>query len=242
MSILPEHVAVIMDGNGRWAEQRGYDRIIGHIRGAQNANTLIKQCAKLQLKYLTLFAFSTENWLRPQQEVTLLMGLLAHHLRRERRHYLRDNICFSIIGSLDELPKNVQFEITETVAATKHNSGMKLIFAVNYSSRRELLAVAKLISSDIVRQKLQIADVNVALISSRLATNAIPDPALIIRTGGERRLSNFLMWQASQAQIHFEEKMWPDFKIQDFQHICQLHSQTRSRPNIDFCVRQRDGL
>ena len=219
MSSCPDlrHLAIIMDGNGRWAKNRGFDRAYGHVRGAQIAKKMIEAAAARGLEYLTLYAFSTENWLRPRQEVNFLMRLLARHLRKERSSLIKNNIRFQTIGDISKLPELVQIEVKETVAATAHCSGMQLIFALSYGGRQELTEAFKGIALQLQNNEIRIEDISETLIQDHLFTRDMPDPDLIIRTSGEFRLSNFLLWQAAYSEIYITPTLWPDFKLKDLE-------------------------
>lgn len=199
-----------MDGNGRWAELRGRDRTFGHLKGARVAKNTIEFCADLGIKQLTLYAFSTENWLRPHQEVSFLMMLLGRNLRKERRNLMKNNIRFSVIGELDRLPEAVRTEALKTTEETRHNTGMSLTFALSYGSRQEITNAVRSIAEAVKSGRLSPEDVNEQLIQASLQTSFMPDPDLIIRTSGEHRLSNFLLWQAAYSELHITQTHWPD--------------------------------
>jgi len=200
-----------MDGNGRWAELRGRDRTLGHLKGARVAKDMIEFCTEAGVEHLTLYAFSTENWLRPTQEVSFLMTLLARHLRKERRTLLKNNIRFGVIGDVDRLPASVLAEVNKTLEETRGNTGMRLTFALSYGSRQEITGAVRSIAEDVKAGRLAPDDITEALISSRLQTANTPDPDLIIRTSGEYRLSNFLLWQAAYSELYITKTLWPDF-------------------------------
>lgn len=208
---LPQHLAIIMDGNGRWAKLRGHNRTFGHIKGARVAKQIIELCAQKGIKYLTLYAFSTENWLRPQQEVLFLMNLLSRHLKKERNHLIQNNIKFNVIGDRSKLPNFVQEEVEKSILATSHCTGMQLNFALSYGSRQEIVESVQKIALAIQKSELQIDQIDPDLFSKYLQTAQIPDPDLIIRTSGEYRLSNFMMWQAAYSEFYFTNIHWPDF-------------------------------
>ena len=220
----PRHLAIIMDGNGRWAKARHHNRVYGHIRGAKVAKRVIEECARLKLPYLTLFAFSTENWFRPTDEVTFLMHLLDRQLRRERKTLMRNNIRFQCIGEIERLPAVVRDVVLDTVELTAENSGMILTFALSYGGRQEITHMAR----ELVRQTkmgmLEEDEVTEALVASFLPSSFLPDPDLIVRTSGESRLSNFFLWQSAYSEIEFESKAWPDFELQDLHRILSAYS------------------
>jgi undecaprenyl diphosphate synthase len=213
VSGLPHHVAIIMDGNGRWAELRRRDRTFGHLKGARVAKEVIEICAHMGLPQLTLYAFSTENWLRPKMEVAFLMVLLGRHLKRERASLVKNNIRFSVIGEVDRLPAAVLEEVHKTIAATKNNTGMSLTFALSYGGRQEITNAVKQIAEEVASGVLNPAQVTESLISEKLQSAAVHecDPDLIIRTSGEYRLSNFMLWQAAYSELYVTPTLWPDF-------------------------------
>ena len=205
-----DHIAIIMDGNGRWAQEKGMDRIFGHKEGAKSAKKVIEACSDLNINYLTLYAFSTENWNRPQFEVDSLMSLLSSMLKNEIKELERNNIVFNVVGRVEDLPKSVQNNISDVIDRTKHNTGLILSLALSYGGRQEIIdAVNKII----VSKKSEIIDEEI--VKNNLYCPEIPDPDLIIRTAGEYRLSNFLLWQSAYAELFVSKKNWPDFKKQD---------------------------
>jgi undecaprenyl diphosphate synthase len=206
-----KHLAIIMDGNGRWAELRGRDRAFGHIRGAKIAKETIETCAELGLKQLTLYTFSTENWSRPLSEVSFLMLLLGRHLRKERANLVKNNIRFSVIGQIDRLPQAVREEIEKTITATKVCSGMNLTFALSYGGRQEIAEAARVLAREVAAGVLRPEDINEDALAERLQTRRMQDPDLILRTSGEYRLSNFMLWQAAYSELFVTETLWPDF-------------------------------
>ena len=205
-----DHIAIIMDGNGRWAQDKGMDRIFGHREGAKSAKKVIEACSDLNINYLTLYAFSTENWNRPQFEVDSLMSLLSSMLKNEIKELERNNIVFNVVGRVEDLPKSVQNIISDVIDRTKHNTGLILSLALSYGGRQEIIdAVNKII----VSKKSEIIDEEI--VKNNLYCPEIPDPDLIIRTAGEYRLSNFLLWQSAYAELFVSKKNWPDFKKKD---------------------------
>jgi undecaprenyl diphosphate synthase len=225
---VPGHLAIIMDGNGRWAKGRGYERTYGHLRGARIAKNIIETCADRGVRYLTLYAFSTENWMRPHTEVSFLMGLLARHLRKERKNLIENNIRLTTIGDVSRLPLAVAHEVEKTVQETAKCTGMNLIFALSYGSRQEITGALKKICAEVQAGKITIEEINENLVSKMLETADVPDPDLIIRTSGEFRLSNFLLWQAAYSELYISETLWPDFTIADLDRAFQFYS-TRER-------------
>ncbi len=224
----PRHLAIIMDGNGRWAKARGHTRAYGHVRGARVAKRMIEKCANDGVKFLTLYAFSTENWMRPKLEVNFLMQLLARHLKKERDSLIQNNIRFQTIGEISLLPAAVQKEVSATVAATANCSGMTLIFALSYGGRQEITKALKAIAEKVEAKQILSSDISESLIEEHLGTKNIPDPDLIIRTSGENRLSNFLLWQSAYSEIYFSPTFWPDFKDSDLEQAYLFFS-TRER-------------
>ena len=205
-----DHIAIIMDGNGRWAQEKGMDRIFGHKEGAKSAKKVIEACSDLNINYLTLYAFSTENWNRPQFEVDSLMSLLSSMLKNEIKELERNNIVFNVVGRVEDLPKSVQNIISDVIDRTKYNTGLILSLALSYGGRQEIIdAVNKII----VSKKSEIIDEE--NVKNNLYCPEIPDPDLIIRTAGEYRLSNFLLWQSAYAELFISKKNWPDFEKED---------------------------
>ena len=210
---MPRHVAVIMDGNGRWAQERGLPRIEGHARGVQSVRNTIEEGVRLGLEQLTLYCLSVENWKRPQHELEFLMSLLHQYLIAERDEIMAQNIRFRTIGRRTELPENVLAEIDESVRVSGQNSGMTLCLAINYGGRTELVDAVRSLAERVQRGELQPGDIDEAAISGALYTAGMPDPDLLIRTAGEMRVSNYLLWQISYAELWVTPKCWPDFDI-----------------------------
>ena len=213
---LPQHVAVIMDGNGRWAKARHLPRIEGHRRGADSAREIIRSAGELGIKYLTLYAFSAENWNRPKDEVDALMKYLVHYLKSETKDLLKNNVRLEVIGQIHRLPENVQEHLAKSIATLSKNNGLTLIMALSYGSRIEIVDAVRQIAEKVKQGKLDPADVTEAIISQHLWTRNIPDPDLLIRTSGEMRLSNFLLWQISYAELVITPTLWPDFRKPQF--------------------------
>ncbi len=213
---LPVHVAIIMDGNGRWAKQRGLDRVFGHQHGVKSLREVIETSAELGIKYLTLYAFSTENWGRPSDEVTALMGIMVQSLNNETETLLKNNIRLLVIGDVDRLAKDVRERLFETINLTSGSTGLSLIVALSYSSRWEIKEAAIKMAADISNGILDSNSVTEKDFERYLTTNGIPDPELMIRTSGEFRISNFLLWQIAYTELYFTEKLWPDFGKEDF--------------------------
>jgi len=208
---LPRHIAIIMDGNGRWAKQRDLARIQGHEQGAKSVRSIVTHCARLGVEVLTLYSFSTENWKRPREEVEFLMSLYVRYLIAERDTIMDNNVRFRHVGRREGLPESVLAEMDQTVAMSRDNTGLTLCLALNYGSRDELTDAVRGIVADVQAGKLQIDDIDPMLISASLYTAGLPDPDLLIRTANERRISNFLLWQISYAEIHVSQTLWPDF-------------------------------
>jgi undecaprenyl diphosphate synthase len=225
---LPEHVAIIMDGNGRWAKQRGQMRVFGHQNGVAAVREASEGAAELGVKYLTLYAFSTENWSRPPAEVTALMTLLVSTIRKEVATLNKNNVRLQAIGNLTGLPDNCFAELMEAIAATQHNTGLTLVLALNYSSRWEITRATRLIAEKVKNGILNPDTIDDATISQHLTTANMPDPELLIRTSGEQRISNFLLWQLSYAELYFTETMWPDFTRETLYEAIYLY-QNRER-------------
>ncbi|MGF7230820.1 isoprenyl transferase [Arachidicoccus sp.] len=208
---LPKHVAIIMDGNGRWAQEKGEDRLYGHFHGVNSVRAVAEGASEIGIEYLTLYAFSTENWDRPQQEVNGLMELLIQTIRKEVPTLNENNIRLRVIGDLTMLPQAAQDEMNEALIETQQNSGLKLILALSYSSRWELAFAIRNMAKDIECGKLSSEQINQTIIEKYLTTSGIPDPELLIRTGGERRVSNFLLYQIAYTELYFTDTKWPDF-------------------------------
>jgi undecaprenyl diphosphate synthase len=208
---LPAHIAIIMDGNGRWAAQRGLPRFEGHARGAVSVRTLVEESCRLGIAQLTLYCLSSENWKRPQSELDFLMTLLEQYLVQERREILDQNIRFSVIGRREGLPDRVLREIDESIRLSEDNTGMGLCLAINYGARTEMIDAVRTLAMRVRDGKIAADDIDEAAVSSALYTAGMPDPDLLIRTAGEMRVSNFLLWQISYAELWVTERCWPDF-------------------------------
>jgi undecaprenyl diphosphate synthase len=212
---LPLHIAIIMDGNGRWAHQHGKERIFGHQQGVESVRSVIETAAELGIKYLTLYAFSTENWGRPDEEVSALMGIMVQSLNNETDNLLKNNIRLTAIGDFDRLSSDVRTSLFETIKLTSGSTGLVLVIALSYSSRWEIIEATKKIASEVSRGTLKSEAINETEFEKYLCTNGIPDPDLMIRTSGEIRISNFLLWQLAYTELYFTEKLWPDFGKED---------------------------
>ncbi len=227
-SNIPEHVAIIMDGNGRWAKKKGLFRAVGHEKGTKAVREAVEGAAEVGIKYLTLYAFSTENWNRPKLEIETLMKLLVNSLKKEIKTLQKNNIRLNAIGNLQALPKKARNELLEVIDKTKDNKHMTLSLALSYGSREELIKTIQEISNKVKNNVLSPHLINEAVINEHLYTKSLPDVDLLIRTSGEQRISNFLLWQIAYAELYFTEILWPDFKKTDlFEAI--LNYQQRER-------------
>jgi undecaprenyl diphosphate synthase len=222
---LPEHIAIIMDGNGRWAKKRGLPRVAGHHEGVNSVREIVETCGELNIPILTLYTFSTENWRRPQDEISALMTLLVRTLRKEIDDLMKNNVRLTAIGQIENLPKMAAREFQEGIEMTRHNTGLNLNLALNYGSREELLSCIRTIGQEIREGVLNPENISHDTIRAHLYTSRLPDPDLLIRTSGEFRLSNFLLWQLAYTEIYITDVLWPDFRrdalfqaIEDFQN------------------------
>jgi undecaprenyl diphosphate synthase len=213
---LPLHVAIIMDGNGRWAHKRGMDRIYGHQQGVNAVREVIESAAELGIKYLTLYTFSTENWNRPDEEVSALMGIMVQSLSNETDTLIKNNIRLNVIGDVNRLNSNVKNTLFNAIQRTSAGSGLEVVVALSYSSRWEIVQAARKLASDVQKGKLIPDDINEGDFVNYLSTKGIPDPELMIRTSGELRISNFLLWQIAYTELYFTEVLWPDFGKEEF--------------------------
>jgi undecaprenyl diphosphate synthase len=211
---LPQHVAIIMDGNGRWAKERGEDRLFGHLHGVQSVRDIVEASAEWGIRYLTLYAFSTENWDRPQAEVSGLMELLVNTIRKEVEQLKKNGIRLHVIGDLSMLPPTARQELTEALELTAENDQLHLIMALSYSGRWDLTQAFRRMADKVLAGELQPESINAQKISDHLATQKFPDPELMIRTSGEHRISNFLLYQLAYAELYFTDTLWPDFRRQ----------------------------
>ena len=225
---LPRHVAIIMDGNGRWATQRGLNRITGHRRGKQSVQEIVETARRLGIEYLSLYAFSTENWQRPRDEVAALMRFLRHYLAAELKKMMKNGIRLLAIGNLRKLPRDVQAALRQTIEDTRQNTGMTVILAVSYGGREEITEAVRAIARRVRRENIDPEDVDQDLVASHLGTAGVPDPDLLIRTSGEMRISNFLLWQIAYTEIYVTETLWPDFREREFLDAV-AHFQRRER-------------
>jgi undecaprenyl diphosphate synthase len=225
---LPQHVAIIMDGNGRWAKERGKNRLFGHTNGVKAVREAAESCAELGIKYLTLYAFSTENWNRPILEVTGLMDLLLRTIMAEVKTLQDNNIRLRTIGNIDAMPGNTARELRVAMEQTAGNTRMDLVLALNYSGKADIINAVKAIAQDVKEGKTMLSDINDNMVRDHLYTAGMPDPELMIRTSGEQRISNFLLWQLAYTEFYFTEKFWPDFDREElYQAILTYQARER---------------
>jgi len=224
MNRIPQHVAIIMDGNGRWAQQRGKERTEGHIRGVEVVRKIMENAVELGIKYLTLYTFSTENWNRPEQEVSALMGLLFKNI--EEDVFIRNQVRFRVIGDIARLPEPVQAKLAECMDHTRHFTRSCMVLALSYSARWEITHAARLLAERAANGELAPESIDENTLSSVMATSFMPDPELLIRTGGELRLSNFLLWQSAYTELYFCDTYWPDF---DMEELCKAIADYQQR-------------
>jgi undecaprenyl diphosphate synthase len=225
---LPRHIAIIMDGNGRWAQEKGQDRLFGHFHGVESVRDIVEGCAELGIGYLTLYAFSTENWDRPAYEVTGLMELLVETIRKEVETLNKNNIRLHVIGDISMLPEIARIELQEALVMTAGNTGLNLVMALSYSSRWELTEAVRALAQDVGSGRLDPLDITQDTIQRYLSTKDFPDPELMIRTSGEYRISNFLLYQLAYAELYFTGVRWPDFRKKDL-YEALLYFQGRER-------------
>jgi undecaprenyl diphosphate synthase len=228
MMRLPSHIAIIMDGNGRWAKEKGEDRLYGHLHGVESVRNIVEGAAELGIKYLTLYAFSTENWDRPEYEVSGLMELLVDTIHNEVPTLNKNNIKLHVIGDVNMLPDAARNELNEALHETSVNTGLNLVMALSYSSRWEIVNAVKQIADDVKKNKLSTTDINQETIKQYLATKGFPDPELMIRTSGEYRVSNFLLYQLAYSELYFTNTLWPDFRKENL-YTAILDYQSRER-------------
>jgi len=228
LALLPKHIAIIMDGNGRWAKEKGQDRVYGHHEGVISVREIVNTCAELGISYLTLYAFSTENWKRPQEEVNALMELLVNTIRREVEELKKNGVCLHVIGDFKSLPEVCQKELNEAIELTASNTGLNLILALSYSATWEITEAARNIAKDAIAGNLKPEDITYESFHKYLNTSAFPDPELMIRTSGEHRISNFLLYQLAYAELYFTHVHWPEFRKQNL-YEALLNYQQRER-------------
>ena len=239
---IPRHIAIIMDGNGRWAKRRGRPRISGHTEGVESVRDIVNACGELGVRYLTVYAFSTENWKRPQDEVSLLMRLLVKALRDETDRLHSNNVCLRVIGDVQALPAEVQGGLRESIRKTAANTGLMLILALSYSGRWDLTEAMRQLARDIAAGRLAPEGVTEEALAARLSTAGIPDPDLLIRTSGELRISNFLLWQLAYTEFHITPKLWPDFRREElYEAIAEYQRRERRFGMVSDQVRPDRG-
>ena len=226
---IPRHVAIIMDGNGRWAQRRGLYRVRGHVAGMESVRVVTRLARRLNISYLTLFAFSEENWQRPAMEIRVLMALMRSYLRQELAEMQDNQIALKAIGNLSQLPERVQQELQETIAATSQGTRMDLTLALSYGGRSEIVHAVQSLARDVAAGLLAPEDIDAALFARCLYTAGMPDPDLIIRTSGEYRLSNFLLWQSAYTELYVTETLWPDFREEEFLKALETYQQRQRR-------------
>lgn len=226
---LPKHIAIIMDGNGRWAKSKGKNRVFGHRNGTEAVHKVVEAAARMQIEHLTLYAFSTENWNRPQQEVSTLMDLLIRALRRELNKMVKNNIQLKSIGDISKLPTEVEKELIDTINKTRDNDGMILTLALNYGARQELTQAMQQIASKVKNNIISPENVDETIINKHLYTQNLPSVDLLIRTSGEQRISNFLLWQIAYAELYFSEVLWPDFNEKHFEEAITSYQKRERR-------------
>lgn len=226
---LPAHIAIIMDGNGRWAKQRGAMRVFGHRNAVKAVRDTTEACAELGVKYLTLYAFSTENWSRPQEEVNALMELLVNTIRGETGTLMKNKVRLQTIGNIQNLPASCQRELQEAMQITSGNDGLNLVLALSYSGRWEIMEAVRKIAAEVEKGSLHSPEIDDAVFASYLNTKGIPDPELLIRTSGEMRISNFLLWQIAYSELYMSEILWPDFRREHLYEAIRSYQQRERR-------------
>jgi undecaprenyl diphosphate synthase len=230
---LPGHVAIIMDGNGRWAKKQGKPRTYGHIKGVDTVRKIVAAAAQMGIKYLTLYVFSKENWNRPEREVNALMRLIIKNVKRESRNFKENGIRLLVIGNVEGLPSAVFKELHQEIKRTEKNNKLTLVLAINYSSRQEIVNAARQIAIKVQRKEILADSICEALFSSYLSTHQIPDPELVIRTSGENRISNFLLWQIAYSELMFVEKTWPEFTPGDFNDAIASYQNRKNECHVN---------
>ncbi|MFZ3102839.1 MAG: isoprenyl transferase [Desulfitobacteriaceae bacterium] len=229
LECLPRHIAIIMDGNGRWAKRRGLPRAMGHRAGVETLRTIVKECSLLGVEVLTVYAFSTENWRRPKEEVGVLMSLLTEYLRKELEELHENKVVIRALGGIQELPSEAQQELQRAFERTKTNKGLILNLALNYGGRLEIVEAVRKLSTEVLNRKITPQDINEGLVSEALYTAGLPDPDLLIRTSGEMRLSNFLLWQLAYTEIVVVEDLWPDFNQSTLHRVIKIYQERDRR-------------
>lgn len=227
MTRIPRHIAIIMDGNGRWASERGRERSFGHQAGVDTVRRITSECTRLGVKYLTLYTFSTENWSRPEDEVSALMGLVLSSLEDEI--FMKNDVRFQVVGEMERLPKPVQDKLRETMEHTAQNSAMTMVVALSYSARWEITKAVRDIARSVRDGEMNVDDITEDTVGRHMATNFMPDPELLIRTGGELRISNFLLWQIAYSELYFCDTFWPDFGEEDLREAIANYQKRQRR-------------
>ena len=227
--VLPKHVAIIMDGNGRWAKQRRLPRTVGHRRGLESLRTVVRTASRLGVKYLTLFTFSAENWNRPKSEVDTIMRYLGRFLRTEIPEFNSYNVQLDAIGQIERLPQKVQDQLSKTKETLSNNDGMTMVLALSYGARQEMIDATRAIADKVKKGELSPSQINEEVISNHLYTNEIPDPELLVRTSGEMRISNFLLWQISYAELVITDTLWPDFRAPQLYDALEAYAKRHRR-------------
>ncbi len=226
---VPQHIAIIMDGNGRWAEKQGFPRIRGHQAGVERVEEIISAAPDLGIKYLTLYAFSKENWQRPKDEVSFLMDLLGRYLDQKLAEFKKNNIVFNTIGQMEDLPAKIQEKIAYTMKETRHHTGLVTTFAFSYSARVEITTACRRIAEKVLQGKMNLEEITEKTVSDHLYTAGLPDPDLLVRTSGEMRVSNFLLWQISYAEIYVTDKCWPEFTKAELAKAIEAYNKRERR-------------
>ena len=226
---IPKHIAIIMDGNGRWAKERGLPRAAGHRQGVERVREIVKAAAEIGISAITFFAFSAENWSRPKQEVSILLRYLSSFLAREIKELHKNNIRFKVIGRQDPIPKSLLNKLRQAEDKTRENTGMTVVLALNYGSRQEIVDAVKEFSKKLLKGQADVQDLNVRNFSDYLYTRGLPEPDLLIRTSAQKRLSNFLLWQLSYAELYFPKTYWPEFRRQDLEKAIKVYQKRERR-------------
>jgi len=229
LKTIPKHIAIIMDGNGRWAKSHGLPRIAGHKKGVEVVREITETCSEIGIKTLTLYTFSSENWDRPKMEIEALMKLLINSINKEIKNLIKNNVVFNVIGDLTKFPNSIQDKLNSTINQTNNNTGLELILALGYGSRQEIIGAVKSIVKDVIDSKTTIDQINQEFFSTKLYTKDLPDPDLLIRTGGEYRISNFLLWQIAYTELYIVDEYWPDFNKNNFINIINEYNNRERR-------------
>jgi undecaprenyl diphosphate synthase len=239
---MPEHVAIIMDGNGRWAKARGKNRVFGHREGVNSVREIVEVCGKIGIKYLTLYTFSTENWKRPKDEVSTLMRLLVSSLRQELKNLHKNNVRFRTIGDISKLPREAQNEVAHAIEKTAKNGGLTLTLALNYSARADMVRAMRKMALEVRSGKISPEDIDDKAISEHLYTSFLPDPDLLIRTSGEMRLSNFLLWELAYTELYISDCFWPDFRTRElYEAVRSFQSRERRFGQVSEQLKEKSA-